>query len=231
MNKAVPVAAMPTRIDSLVALTKTADAASRRIHRHVRAPRRVSFQATEIVSDDDVPPNTLTTEERNELWYHPVDLVGFKNEAREISRRMRHDTNNSAEHTRGLEQRISMERQKNKYLSIRAILKAQELNHSPRELARIASKCSAWAKEIALLTGHKDYYAAYKPELEHLVPTTPKVPQPLMASMTTTQVRKRPAQVIVIDDEEEEQVNPRRIRPRLSMQHSSPRRVGFITAR
>jgi len=210
---------MPTRIDALVAKSKMG-APTTRIHR--APPRRVSFEPTAGSSSDNASGSSLTTQERNELWYHPNDLIGFKNEAREISRRIRHDTS-SVECARGLEHRISMDRQKNKYLAIRAILKAQDV-HSPQELARIASRCTAWAKEVALLTGHKDYYKAYNPELAHLVPTTPSMPQ--LAHIR----RKRPVEVIVIDDDSEEE-EVRRQRPRLSIEHQSPRRVGFVNVR
>lgn len=215
---------MPTRIDALVHLTKIVGATAR-IH-HQPARRRVSFQQTELDTSDDVPRrgSAFTPQERNTLWYHPMDLVGFKIEAREISRRIRRNSS-SFDDARGLEHRISMERQKNKILAIRAILKAQDL-HSPQELARIASRCTAWAKEVALLAGSKDYYTAYNPELAHLVPTTPSMPRPLASGMK----KKRPAEVIVIDDDEQQE-QVRRTRPRLSMQHSSPRRVGFVTAR
>lgn len=217
-NKSIPVSSMPNRIDSLFPVVKAAEGAtlSRRIRQ--RAPRRVSFQPTEVDFHEDKPRSSLTQQERNELWYHPTELVGFKIEAREISRRIRTNNPLDDECSRGLEHRISMDRQKNKYLAIRAILKAQD-RHSPQDLATIASRCTAWAKEVALLTGHSDYYRCYNPELAHLVPTTPTMSQPLH--------RKRAVEVIVIDDDSEEE-EVRRTRPRLSVEQTSPRRVGFI---
>merc|ERR1712150_138636 len=67
---------------------------------------------------------------------------------------------------RGLESRASMERQRNKYLATRAIIKAQQryLNN-PEQLASLASKCTAWAKEVELCTGYQDYCHVYNPSL------------------------------------------------------------------
>lgn len=213
--------AMPTSIDSL-AISKTPLASRIRS----RAPRRVSFQQTEVAhsSTSSMPTNSpaiMTAQERNKLWYHPQDLLAFKMEARQVARRIR--TSRSSECARGLEHRISMERQKNKYLAIRAILKAQDQCSSPAELATIASHCSAWAQEVALLAGHADYYKAYNPELAHLVPTTPTLQHSLVGMME--QQRKRAVEVIVIDEDEQQ---ARRTRPRLSVSQTSPhRRVSF----
>jgi hypothetical protein len=169
----------------------------------------------------------LTTEERHDLWYHPADLVGFKNEARDLSRRIRKNSLPEKECSRGLEHRISVERQKNKYLAIRAILKAQDRHH-PEQLARIASRCTAWAKEVALLAGYQDYYHAYNPALAHLVPTTPQMQQPIHTAQIE---RKREPEVIVIDDDDDDsEEEARRTRRRLSYQHSSPRDSwGYVT--
>lgn len=231
-NKSIPVSDMPTRIEALtLPLHHKAARAPMRRQQQQRAVRRVSFQPSEIDHDDNnvtrASSPALTTEERDELWYNPSEMNRFKNEARETSRRIRRNCiSSNDECTRGLEQRISMDRQRNKWLAIRAILKAQDTCASPHELARIASRCTAWAKEVSLLTGHADYYAAYNPALVHLVPKTPSIPQPMDIH------RKRPVQVIVIDDDDSEgEAQQRRIRPRLSIaQQTSPRRVGFVTA-
>lgn len=225
LNKSVPVTAMPTRIDALP-MSKTPAGASRI---RARAPRRVSFQQAELThsSTSDLHTNShaiMTSQERSKLWYHPQDLQAFKVEARQVARRIR--TSHSSECARGLEHRISMERQKNKYLAIRAILKAQDQCCTPAELATVASRCSAWAQEVALLTGHTDYYMAYNPDLAHLVPTTPTTEHSLVGMMEQHQQRKRAFEVIVIDNDEQE---ARRTRPRLSVSQTSPhRRVSFV---
>ena len=215
-NKRPSMTAIPSQIDGLVPLFKAADTTTRIPIHNTRPTRRVSFQPAEVVTD--VPRgSSLSKEERSKLWYHQDDLIGFKNEARNLSRKIRTNSLGDKECDRGLEHRISIERQKNKCLAIRAILKAQDRHH-PEQLARIASRCTAWAKEVALLAGHQDYYQAYNPGLAHLVPTTPQMQQPIL---TARLERKRQPEVIVIHDDNEEL---RRARPRLSIQHSSPRR-------
>jgi hypothetical protein len=166
----------------------------------LRRRRRVSFQEPQVVSEV-TPCSSMTPEERSEIWYQQTDLIGFKNEARDLSRRLRAYPEQEEE-CRGLEHRISFERQKRKLLAIRAIIKAQ--TRHPDQLAMIASRCTAWAKEIAVLTGHQDFYQAYNPALLHTVPTT--LPETEFPSM-----RKR--QVFVINDDYDEPV--RRTRPRL----------------
>merc|ERR1712150_117433 len=80
---------------------------------------------------------------------------------------------------RGLESRVSMERQRNKYLATRAIIKAQQrYENNPEQLAALASKCTAWAKEVALCTGYQDYCHVYNPSLVQFVPQTMSVKFP-----------------------------------------------------
>jgi hypothetical protein len=136
--------------------------------------------------------------ERRELWYQQADLNRFKEEARDLCRQIRSwdavveqpllDTRLDValeaagnECARGLEHRISMERQKNKYLAMRTIVKAQQRYGTPEQLAVVASKCTAWAKEVALCTGYQDFYQAYNPALVHLVPSSPTVKFPRLS--------------------------------------------------
>lgn len=156
-----------------------------------KRPRRVAFEKAEIVGEV-TPCSFMSEDERNELWYHQSDLNQFKTEARELCRRIR-DLDEDRQPlmdvargdigcddcTRGLEHRVSIERQKNKFLAMRAVLKAQARYNKPEQLALVASKCTAWAKEIALCTGYQDFYCAYNPALLHLVPETPSVKFPL----------------------------------------------------
>lgn len=168
-----------------------------------RQRRRVSFQGSQVVSEV-TPCTSMTPEERANIWYTQDDLVAFKNEARDISRKIRFSPE-AVDESRGLEHRISSERQQRKCLAIRAIIKAQSSH--PEQLPMIASRSSAWAKEIALRVGHRDFYQAYQPELAHLVPMTLPTTHPELPS---TRKRER---IVVIDDEEEE---PARItRPRV----------------
>ena len=175
------------------------------MHRIHRQRRRVSFQEPQVVSEV-TPCSSMTPEERARTWYSRDDLLAFKNEARDISRRIRFtpESSEAAEEFRGLEHRISFERQQRKYLAIRAIIKAQSSH--PEHLPMIASRSSALAKEIALRVGHRDFYQAYQPELAHLVPITLPKTHPESSS---TRKRER---TVVIDVDEEEPV--RRTRPR-----------------
>lgn len=159
--------------------------------------RRVSFAKTEFVYTA-ASSSLMCDSERHGLWYQRTDLNKFKKEARFLSRRLRScdavmeqpllDTRLDVameaagnECARGLEHRISMERQKNKYLAMRAIIKAQQRYQTPEQLAVVASKCTAWAKEVALCTGYQDFYQAYNPALAHLVPQTLTVKFPLLS--------------------------------------------------
>lgn len=77
---------------------------------------------------------------------------------------------------RGLEHRISLERQRNKYVAQRAILEcarrmtASSPSRRPTStipidadvhLALVSSKVTRWSREVALSTGRNDFYAAY----------------------------------------------------------------------
>jgi len=158
--------------------------------------RRVAFLKAEVVAT--LPPaSEMSDSYRLELWYQQTDLNTFKNNARDLCRQIREcdavpdqpllDTRldialeQENDCARGLEHRISIERQKNKYLAILAILKAQQRYETPEQLAIVASKCTAWAKEVALFTGYQDFYQAYNPALAHLVPSTPSVKFPLLS--------------------------------------------------
>mmetsp|Transcript_11317 Transcript_11317/g.12632 ORF Transcript_11317/g.12632 Transcript_11317/m.12632 type:complete len:235 (-) Transcript_11317:104-808(-) len=159
-----------------------------------RVRRRVSFQSTEIVG---ISASEVLEEEYNDLWYQHSELVQFKDAARNLCRQIRRseivedqplldtridlalETENSC--ARGLESRISMERQRNKFLATRAIVRSQERSVNPDQLAALASKCTAWAKEVALCTGYQDFYQVYNPTMVHLVPNTMSTTFPFQA--------------------------------------------------
>lgn len=191
-NQSLPVVE-PVRIDADAILLK------RTVSLTDIRTRKVSFEQSEhvlIVAASSI----MTQEERSGLWYQQSDLDKFKNEAKDVCRRIRDDlldrdirldlelghSSHVIECTRGLEHRVSIERQKNKCLTIRAILKAQQRYSKPEQLAHVSLKCSAWSKELALVTGYQDFYQAYNPSLAHLVPCTPTVKFP-------TITKKRPA--------------------------------------
>jgi hypothetical protein len=72
--------------------------------------------------------------------------------------------------TRGLEQRVCLNRQRHKYLAIRCTLKAQMESRCPEFIARISNKCTQWAKELAVAEADRDFCEAYCPQRL----TTPK---------------------------------------------------------
>jgi len=128
---------------------------------------RVSFNDHATIIST-LPPNTLLTEEeRCQAWYDVTDLDNFKTAARNLCRRVRghHDDANDyspEDCVRGLEQRISLERQRNKCLTVRCILKAQRRYAGrPDQLALIAAKCTAWAQQVAQHVAQLDYQHAY----------------------------------------------------------------------
>lgn len=171
-----------------------------------RRRRRVTFQDAQVVSEV-TPASCMSEEERSRRWLRQSDMTAMKKEARDLSRRMRTEPNfTCTEEFRGLEQRSSFERQKLKFLTIRAIVKAQTWRH-PDELAEISSRCSAWASELAILVGRRDYYDAYHPSLAQAIPTTPR---------QTFLLKKEQNQVVVIDDDDDEGEPVRRVRPRLA---------------
>jgi hypothetical protein len=66
--------------------------------------------------------------------------------------------------SRGLEHRVCLNRQRHKYLAIRCTLKAQMQSRCPDFIARISSKCTQWAKEIAVAEADRDFCEAYCPQ-------------------------------------------------------------------
>merc|ERR1712176_1688545 len=66
--------------------------------------------------------------------------------------------------TRGLEQRICKNRQRNKALSIWGTLKAQQRSKDPEFIAMIARKCSFTSTQLAYMEACRDYCEIYNPE-------------------------------------------------------------------
>ena len=134
--------------------------------------RNVRFHEAMIVSFV-TPASSMSQEERNAAWYPTSDLDAFKAEARLLSRKLRVEprtcTKGSSD-ARGLEQRVSLERQRNKIMALRCILKAHQKFADSEHVAIAARKCTAWAREVALVEGSRDFCEAYYPALTSLVP-------------------------------------------------------------
>lgn len=125
--------------------------------------RRVQFLEARVVSFI-TPGSCMSKEERDVIWYPQTDLHDFKFKARTLCRKLR-ETPDDSESSRGLEHRICLERQRNKHLAMRFVLKAQIRSSDPEFIATVSNKCSAWAKEVALAEASRDFCEAYYPHL------------------------------------------------------------------
>ncbi len=125
---------------------------------------RVSFDDNTTVISTLIPSSSMSQDERQNAWYDASDLNNFKTEARSLCRQLRENANlyHVQECVRGLEQRVSLERQRNKCLTVRCILKAQlRYPGRPDQLAMIATKCTAWAQQVAQQAAQQDYQEVY----------------------------------------------------------------------
>jgi hypothetical protein len=146
---------------------------AKELSRAIFKPRRnVRFHEARIVSIL-TPASSMSQDLRDAAWYPRNDLDAFKTEARLLSRKLRAEPsicNEASSHTRGLEHRVSLERQRNKIMTLRCILKAHQKFADPEHVAIAARKCTAWAREVALVEGSRDFCEAYYPDLTSLVP-------------------------------------------------------------
>lgn len=136
--------------------------------------RRVRFLDARVVGIV-APRSSISMEEYQSVWYPIHELDGFKTEIRSLCRKIRDDrqqqyangntaTNSSEVLTRGLEQRICKNRQRNKALAIWGTLKAQQRNNDPEFIAMIARKCNVLATELAITEATRDYCEVYNPD-------------------------------------------------------------------
>jgi hypothetical protein len=163
---------------------------------HHRRRRRVQFTTQEtIVSSCSSPLQKVQTEnEWNSIWYTSSELYTMRQEARVLCTLLKYSKNNSKtkttaatkmqynyllDDTRGLEKRVCRERQRRRYIAIKCIVRAA--NSSPTllignnkhdtttRLAAIAQRCNAYATNIALIEGTRDFFDAYNDELQQLL--------------------------------------------------------------
>jgi len=123
----------------------------------------------------------LSDELRNDIWYSPSDIEGMRSEARDLCRFLR--VNPEAcpeEHTRGLELRISLERQCRKQMMVQGVVEAQRSCDDPCSLASLAQRCSIVPRDLALAQGQRDYSTAY---------SVPAVAQAFVASSASAKLR------------------------------------------
>lgn len=166
-----PEKAVPSPATSTSVLTET---------RRKLNPRRVRFSHAEVVGTV-TERSAISVEDYTNIWYFAQELESFKNDVRMACQTMRDDglaSGNSAASiiynsdnftTRGLEQRMCKNRQRNKVLSIWGTLKAQQRNKDPEFIAMIARKCSFTAAQLAYMEAARDYCEIYNPgEIESL---------------------------------------------------------------
>ncbi|CAB9519003.1 expressed unknown protein [Seminavis robusta] len=104
----------------------------------------------------------LSEEMRNDIWYSQSDIETMRTEARDLCRFVRvNPLAYPAEHTRGLELRISLERQCRKQMTVQGVVEAQRRCADPDALACLAQRCSMVPKEMALAQAQRDYCTAY----------------------------------------------------------------------
>ena len=124
--------------------------------------RRVTFQVgrTEKYIESLA---SLSEADRKFLWYSDEDIEACKGRARELSEGIKKGRIQE-DNTRGLELRLSPERQRRKYMIIHAILRAQKRYTDPKQLSNIARKCTVWSKTVAAIVAQHDYCSLYHPE-------------------------------------------------------------------
>lgn len=125
-------------------------------------------------------------------------LVHDDNEKSENNSSAEDDDEDDRRHSRGLEQRCCLERQRRKYLTNRCIVRAQK-QLTPGQLAELARRCTLWASALAVEEGRRDYIRAYKQH--HHVKSTRGGKRSAANNNTTTTP---------------EQPEARNVRPRLS---------------
>lgn len=179
----------------------------------LRKKKSVRFPASEakmceVVCNVD-RCSSMNRDERDTLWYSAEEFTGFKNQARTVSRRIRNrnvafgfnnacmfgdilpgfptyledDATSEDSCNRGLEFRMSIERQKNKIIAKKAVLEAQrrlrrkflydaargvvtDRTDSENRLASVAAKFSHSARDLAIKTGMVDFVTAYPLSLD-----------------------------------------------------------------
>lgn len=135
--------------------------------------RRVSFGGVKVYLKEN-PRIFMTQSQRHALWYQRSDYDQFKDSDVTICRMMSEPESlleegeeNYEEEicTRGLERRMSPERQRLKNLAINGVLRAFRDGQSSKEVAVVARRLTSWASDLACKMGTHDYHFVYHPLL------------------------------------------------------------------
>lgn len=138
--------------------------------------RRVLFASENDTTSIPSPISYLFAEDeqsdswKSDLWYQAKDLAEFREEARNLCRRLTcPDPRPYAGNTRGLEQRLCPERKRRKYISNRCIVYASKKicgsnSWDADRLAALCQKINEWATELAVIEGARDFDRAWREE-------------------------------------------------------------------
>lgn len=136
---------------------------------------RVRFSNNDEVFRIESQRSIVPVEDHHNIWYRAQELDVFKSSVRSACQEIRDNglpSSNTAASTiynsarfptRGLEQRICKNRQRNKALSIWGTLKAQQRSKDPEFIAMIARKCSFTASQLAFMEAARDFCEIYNP--------------------------------------------------------------------
>lgn len=132
--------------------------------------RKVGFADHAKIIPSVSPLDIIESSQLGELWYDIYELDDFRTEVRELCRSMRtHCTQgpdakvctfSQSYHTRGLEARSCLERQRRKYLTMKCVVRGQHGLDDER-LAQLSLRCTKWAAELAVEEGARDFVHAY----------------------------------------------------------------------
>ena len=138
---------------------------------------RVTFQdsSNQVVLVQTALSCLEEDQDRQDLWYSRDDIKEFRRQAQILSKKCRDEPKSVCADvcTRGLELRMSLQRQDRKQMIVKRILDAQDDDCTAEELSQIAQQHSIWSRKLALATAHKDYYAAHHPKLTSVLPEMP----------------------------------------------------------
>jgi hypothetical protein len=104
-------------------------------------------------------PLQLTAEICHDLWYQTPEITAMKQDAKRV---LLNRTDSSPDERLGLE-RFNSQRAVWKRSAIHYVLMAQKQRHGEDFIRRVSQRCSAWAREMAIHQGFKDYCAVNDP--------------------------------------------------------------------
>lgn len=132
--------------------------------------RKVGFAEHVDIIPSISPLDMIDPSQMRDIWYDVFELEDFRTEVRELCRAMRtHCTQGpdakvcsfaQSYHTRGLEQRSCLERQRRRYLTMKCVVRGQHGLDDER-LAELSFRCTKWAAELAKEEAARDFVHAY----------------------------------------------------------------------